>query len=380
MPPTTLTKSRLRALADTRADRARVISVFLNLDPTYFATPPARATAIASLLNDLERKVAETDVPHEVRQTLAQDVERIKAELQRSDVAEGGTQGLAIICNHDADLFESIRLPHPVDSRVEVDTTAYVEPLVAAGTSERWLVLLANRSKARFFVGAAEGLEETDQLEDAVHRQHSQGGWSQARYQRGVDEQVADHLKNTGDLAFQIFKRRPFDHVLLAAPEETYGDLLNALHPYVRDRVSGRLQIDIGASSLQDVQTAASEAIARHLVERERQVLDRVAEQLGRGERGVAGLDAVLDALNQARVEILVVQDHLEAPGARDPETQMLAGENGASPTGGAMEKVDNVIEEAMQKAVETNAEVLVVREHRDEIEQHGGIAALLRF
>ncbi len=380
MPPTTLTKSRLRALADTRAENGRVISVFLNLDPTYFATPPARATAIASLLNDLEHKVAEIEGSHELKQQLAEDVELIKAEFQRPDLAEGGTQGLAIVCNSDAGLFESISLPHPVDSRVEVDTTAYVEPLVAAGTSERWLVLLVNRSKARFFVGSAEGLEETDQLEDAVHRQHSQGGWSQARYQRGVDEQVADHLKHTGDVAFQIFKRRPFDHVLLAAPDETYGDVENALHPYVRERLAGRIQVDIGASSLQDVQAAATEAISKHLIERERQVLDRVAEHLGRGERGAAGLDAVLDALNQARVEILLVQDHLEAPGSRDPETQMLAGENGASPTGGTMETVDNVIEEALQKAVETNAEVLVVREHRDEIEQHGGIAALLRF
>ena len=380
MPPTTLTKTRLRALADTRAENGRVISVFLNLDPTYFATPPARATAIASLLNDLEHKIAEVEGPHELKQQLAEDVELIKAEFQRPDLAEGGTQGLAIVCNSEAGLFESFSLPHPVDSRVEVDTTAYVEPLVAAGTSERWLVVLANRSKARFFVGAAEGLEETDQLEDAVHRQHSQGGWSQARYQRGVDEQVADHLKHTGEVAFQIFKRRPFDHVLLAAPDETYGDLENALHPYIRERLAGRVQVDIGASSLQDVQAAATEAISKHLIERERQVLDRLAEHLGRGERGAAGLDAVLDALNQARVEILVVQDHLEAPGARDPETQMLTGENGSSPTGGEMEKVDNVIEEAMQKAVETNAEVLVVREHRDEIEQHGGIAALLRF
>ncbi len=44
------------------------------------------------------------------------------------------------------------------------------------------------------------------------------------------------------------------------------------------------------------------------------------------------------------------------------------------------MEQVENIIEEAMQKAVETNAEVIVIREHREEIEQFGGVAALLRF
>jgi peptide chain release factor subunit 1 len=380
MPPTPLTRTRLRALADARAESGRVVSVYLNLDPTHFATPPARATAITSLCNHLEGKVADLALGHDERRKLDEAVALIKAELQRGDIAEGGTQALAVFANSEDGMLESIRLPHPVDSRVEVNTSAYVEPLVAAGSQERWLILLANRSKARFFVGPADGLVETDQLDDDVHRQHSQGGWSQARYQRGVDEEVRDHLKHTADIAFQIFKRRPFDHVLVAAPEETVGDVEQALHPYLQQRLAGRLQVDIGASSEKDVQTAASAAIAAHRVAQEREVLDRIAEHVGRGERGAAGLDAVLDALNQARVEILVVLENLQAAGFRDPATEMLAGENGTSPTGGAMEPVDNIIDEAMQKAVETNAEIIVVREHREEIEEHGGIAALLRF
>jgi peptide chain release factor subunit 1 len=356
------------------------VSVFLNLDPTQFATPPARASAIGSLLNDLDAKVSSTELSHEEAKKLDEAVELIKAELQRGDIADGGTQGVAVFANSEDGLFESFGLPHPIESRVEVNSTAYVEPLVVMGSQERWLVLLANRSKARFFVGPAEGLEETDQLEDDVHRQHSQGGWSQARYQRGVDEEVRDHIKNLADLAFQIFKRRPVDHVLVGAPTETVGDVEQALHPYLRDRLAGRLQIDVGASSTQDVQAQATAAIEAYRIQQERDVLDRIAEHVGRGERGAAGLDAVLDALNQGRVEILAVLENHTAPGTRDPQTEMLAGEGGVSPTGGAMEVVDNIVEEAMQKAVETNAEVIVVREHREEIEGHGSIAALLRY
>ena len=43
MPPSPLTRTRLRALADARAEKGRVVSVYLNLDPTHFATQPARA-------------------------------------------------------------------------------------------------------------------------------------------------------------------------------------------------------------------------------------------------------------------------------------------------------------------------------------------------
>src|SRR3712207_3714674 len=293
MPLNPLPRPRLRTLADARAESGRIVSVYLNLDPTHFGTAPARATAIGPLVNELDAKLGGVELGHQERTALEEAGELIKAELQRGDIADGGTQGVAVFANSEDGFFETIGLPHPVDSRVEIDTSAYVEPLVAAGSQERWLVLLANRSKARFFVGPAEGLVETDQLEDNVHRQHSQGGWSQARYQRSVDEDVRDHIKRTADIAFQIFKRRPFDHVLVAAPEETVGDVEHALHTYLQERLAGRLQVDVGASSEKDVQAAATAAIAQYRVEQERHVLDRIAEQLGRGERGAAGLDAV---------------------------------------------------------------------------------------
>src|SRR3954470_9918388 len=245
MPPSPLTRSRLRALADMRARDGRILSVFLNLDPTQFGTAPARATAITSLSNELDARVAGLELRHEEDQKLREAVELVKAELQRSDIADGGGHAVAVFANTEDGTLESFQLRHPLDSRVEVDASAYIEPLVATGAQERWMVLLASRSRARFFVGAAEGLEETDQLEDDVHRQHSQGGWSQARYQRGVDEEVRDHIKNTADLAFQIYKRRPVDHVLIGAPAETVGDVEQALHPYLQQRLAGRLKIDV---------------------------------------------------------------------------------------------------------------------------------------
>ena len=42
-------RDRLRKLAELRLDRPVVLSLYLDLDPTEFATPPARATAVRSL-------------------------------------------------------------------------------------------------------------------------------------------------------------------------------------------------------------------------------------------------------------------------------------------------------------------------------------------
>ena len=39
-----ITRDRLRQLAETDVGGAKVLSLFLNLDPREFATPPARST------------------------------------------------------------------------------------------------------------------------------------------------------------------------------------------------------------------------------------------------------------------------------------------------------------------------------------------------
>ena len=83
MPANTLTRDRLRRLADVRPEHGRVLSVFLSLDPTEFASPAARTTEINSVLNRAQRKAAEADgLSHEDRQALERDVDRVREALQ----------------------------------------------------------------------------------------------------------------------------------------------------------------------------------------------------------------------------------------------------------------------------------------------------------
>src|SRR5687768_17393232 len=54
-------RDALRRLAEVRLDRPVVLSLYLDLDPAQFATPPARATAVRSLLDEAERRLRERD-------------------------------------------------------------------------------------------------------------------------------------------------------------------------------------------------------------------------------------------------------------------------------------------------------------------------------
>jgi peptide chain release factor subunit 1 len=379
MAVTTITRSRLRSLADVHPERGRVLSVFLNLDPSEFATPKARSSAVTSVMTKAAHRVDQADgLGHDEREALRQDIERVREALTSSDIAGNGTRAVAVYACGEVDLLEVVRLPRPVDFAVVLDRSPYLEPLVADADEEQWAVLLANRRNARIFLGDGGGFEETDRIEDDVHSQHDQGGWSQARYQRGVEKEKDDHLVHAAEVAFRRYKDPGFDCLLLGAPDELVNDVKHKLHPYLRERIAGRLQLDVENSSLDDVRRAAGAAMEDWRRRTEREALDRLVEGVGRGGRGAAGLAAVLQALNEARVEILLIADGFRSPGGRDPETGMLhPGDQG--PDGRALEHCENIVELAVEKAIEQSAKVLKVL-HHDDLGPLGGIGAVLRY
>src|SRR5215210_7094699 len=96
MASNTLTRGRLRRLADVHPDRGRVLSVFLNLDPTEFATPAARSSAITSVMTEAAHRVEEVEADHEERTALREDVRRVRELLEGGDIAANGTRGVAV--------------------------------------------------------------------------------------------------------------------------------------------------------------------------------------------------------------------------------------------------------------------------------------------
>src|SRR5436190_32576 len=92
-----ITQDRLRRLAELRPERGCVLSVFLNLDPTQFATAAARSTAITSVMTAAAHKVEEAqDVSHDDRVALRQDVARVREVLAASNVAADATRAVAV--------------------------------------------------------------------------------------------------------------------------------------------------------------------------------------------------------------------------------------------------------------------------------------------
>ncbi|HEX8744463.1 MAG TPA: Vms1/Ankzf1 family peptidyl-tRNA hydrolase [Thermoleophilaceae bacterium] len=377
-----LNSDLLRRLADLRPDGARVLSLFLNLDPSEFATPPARATEARSLLDQAERQAREAEgLEHEAQKALRKDIERAREYFDR--IPADGAHGLAVFACEQADLFEAIKLPRPIETRAVVDDSPFVEPLAELAMRGSWCVLLVNRQVARMLRGSPEQLTELPPIEDEVHGRHDQGGWSQARYQRGVDQEVRWHLQRAAEVAFRRFKRSPFDCILLGGPEETVSEFEQLLHPYLSERVAGHFRVDVENTTPDQIRDAAAPLIGEVDQRREREALDRLEEGVATGGRGVAGLEHTVAALNERRVEILLMNDRFDAAGVFCRQCGWVGTDvelTECPADGAALERRDNIAENAVELAIVQSASVLRVRHQGERLESRGSIGAVLRF
>src|SRR5919205_3353022 len=127
-----LSSDLLRRLADFRPDGARVLSLFLNLDPSEFGTARARATEINSLLDQAAREARELEgAGHDEQQALHADVGRARRLLESADFE--GARGFALFLCGPAGLEEAVKLPRPIDTRACVNDSPMLEPLVELG-------------------------------------------------------------------------------------------------------------------------------------------------------------------------------------------------------------------------------------------------------
>jgi peptide subunit release factor 1 (eRF1) len=369
-------RDQLRRLAELRLDRPVVISLYLDLDPSEFGTPPARATAVRSLLDEAERRIREREnLAHEDKVALQATLQRASAFLERSLPTEGA-QGVALFASEPAELFEAIKLPRPVKNRVAIGRSPLVGPLARFERRERWCIALVSRRNARIFRGSPDGVREIQQIHDTVFGQHDQGGLSQARFARGIEKEKDDHLKNTGEALLRHFKIRPFQRLLLGGPKEVVTDFEGKLHGYLKDRVAGHIGVDVDAATPESVLEAAGPVFDEVEREHEARMLERA------GERGVAGIDAVVEALNERRVEVLLLDEQFSGvAGAQCLECGLLATAGSTCPADGAeMIQLEELTDAAIELAVQQSAEVLAVHHDREALDQHGGAVALLRF
>ncbi len=363
----------VRRLASFRGEEAPVTTCYLDVDGRRYLRHQDLEHEVSVLLRGARTKAnGHTSVTRDLHRI----EEYVKAGLDRSH-----TRGLAIFACAAHDLWEVFPLPVPVQSRVVVNNSPAVSQLEAVlEESEALAVLLADRKRARLFVFELGDLVDHSEHFDELPREYdTRGERDQGDVTHHVDAMVQQHLRHAADVAWRVSQDIGYAHLAIGAPDEIANELEALLHPYLRERLCGRVRVQVGAS-IDDIRAAAVEMERRVERRKEADIVQRLREAVATGRRGVAGLQSVLDALADHRVERLLVSQGFHEGGWRcGPCGAMFVVGRKCGRCTEPMEPLDDVVEEAIEEALSQSCRVEICLGNAD-LDVLGRIGALLRY
>ena len=360
----------MRALARFTG-QGPVLSVYLDVDGRKNIRPIDYQREFDRLVRDAGPAIKD----------VAADLARVEARV-KDGIDRSRTRGLALYSADGDGLWEVIELPVPVRNQLAVGPTPHVvqlERVIEEG--ERFGVLLADRQRARMFVFELGELVDKSELFDQLPRGEDEpGDRDRSGHARNhVAAAAQHHLRRAAEVAFAVFQQETFHHLVIGAPDDIANALERELHSYLQQRIAARIAVPVNARE-DDIRAAALQVEAEIERRKEAGVVERLRSAVGGNDGGVAGLDPVLQALLERRVAMLVVSDGYEAAGWRCPSCRGLAARGKRCPTCGAeMDKVDDVVEAAVEEAVNQSCRVQVCVGNAD-LDVLGRIGALLRF
>jgi peptide chain release factor subunit 1 len=371
-----LTLEQIKQLEAFDGGGARVLSVYLDLRPDRHLKH-AYHTVFKDLLKEARGRVADESE----RETLQSEGQRVQSWLNEQELMG---KGLAVFSCSSGKLWQAQWLPVRIEDHLAFEPKPDVAPLLEIlDDYQRYAVAAVDKRHARLFTVFMGEIEENMKFQDFVFSHHDQGGWSQANYQRHHEAHVFRHLKRVAAYLTDLYRRREFDRLIVAGPEEVTSELRRILPRNLAQQLAATIAADTSAGEAEILQRTldVERQIERQYEER---LLDDLFETAGAGGRAVLRLAPTLEALWLGEVQTLIVAAGIHGGGCECPSCWRLAPENVRScpACGTPMELVHDLFHRAMGRTAELDGSVEVVHDDaaRRLVERDEGIGAMLRY
>lgn len=364
-----------------------VLSLYLNTQPNE----RGRDQYQAFVRKELKARSATYPARSSEREMMERDLGRIATFLE-VDV-QPSANGVAVFACDAANLFETIQLDAPIaEHSLYVGDQPYLYPLARLVSQlPRYAAVLADTHRTRIVVVAEGAVASDTPIEGVKTRRTSQGGWSQARYQRHVENYHLHHVKDVVAALEKIVQTEGLTRVVLAGDENVLPLLREQLPKPLADIVVAGASVASDASQ-GDVVARTLTAMRELDTRTDRDVVSAAVGAYRAGGLGVVGPDATLLALTNGQVDELLLAASLGRMGGlqgsaaadmalandsalAEPAVEpAAAGEPAAADMG-----VVRLADELVRRAQQTGARIQFI-EDTSLLEPYGGVAATLRY
>jgi peptide subunit release factor 1 (eRF1) len=365
-------------LADFEPTSLPVLSIYLNLQSDQHGRTPDVQPYLDREFKSLARTWP-AGTPE--RESFDRDEERIRAFVAGD--LENAANGLAIFACSGKNFFETIQLAAPVrEHRIYVYNQPHLYQLALIDDENpRYAAVFTDANRARIFVfGLGKKLDD-DQVKNKTMHRVKVGGWSQARYQRRVENAQAQHAKEVAEHLVEIVREDRISQIVMAGDSETVPVLMEHLSQEIRRMVVEGPKIANHASE-QEIFSATIDTINEESARTETEKVNQLLEAYRARGLAVVGPEATLEALANGQVDELLLSKLLERtneePVLIDP---VIAPEipDASGGTESDQPREASLPDLLVTKATQTSAAITFI-EDSTLLESVGGVGAILRW
>lgn len=352
-----------------------VVSVYLDTDSTQQSVEAIKLTA-RGLLKELQ--------PENQKDGAA-----IERYLDHS--YDWSKPGLAIFSGKGGTFFRAYESPVAFRNRIRLGKRPYVKPLAHfLDHYAHFGVILVDKVNGRFFEYHLGELQASETVKGEDVRKLKSGAGSSAVGRKGgtasgpggskhEDEVVGRNLKECAAEAGRFYADRTIRRLFVGGQKETVAEFRELLPKQLQSCLAGTFTIDMEATE-PEIRREALALLREVNAEREDKLVERMAALKASGGNAVTGLDDVLQAVSDKRVDTLIISDGYRAPGYIQPESGFVVANLTLSPLNdGELVEVADVIDVAVAQAMAQGGHVEVITDHPT-LENAGRIGAILRY
>jgi len=323
------------------------------------------------------------------RESLDRDIEQIVRFLDND--LNPSANSVAIFACSAGELFETVQSSGVVPQHgLYIGDRPHLYPLARLESqSPRYAALVTDTNTAHILVISAGELVADREVKNVKTKATSQGGWSQARYQRHIENFHIQHVKEVVAALDRVVQDEGITHILISCDEVALPLLREQLPKQLADKVVDHIRVEAHAAA-SEVLKASMDAMHKLNAKTDRDKVDAAIGAYRAGALGIVGPEDTLAALIKGQVDELLITADLQrmepvavgktvgmANDARIPEPVLESTSAGEPAT--THPEVVRLADELIAKAKQTSARITFV-EDPELLSEYGGVAALLRF